>query len=72
MSHRDSYENIEVAEDRTEIDLNKLTGSPIASERIPLNVTRQRRNSMKHMVRQASTVNTQKTPDGTMQLTYWF
>lgn len=70
-SHHDSYENIDAAEN-TEVELNKLPGSPIASERIPLDVTRQRRNSIKNLVRQASSVNTQKTTEGTMQLTYWF
>lgn len=40
------------------------------SERIPLD-TRHRRPSMRHLVRQASTVNTQKA-EGHMKLTYWF
>lgn len=39
-------------------------------ERIPLDA-RLRRPSMRRLVRQASTVNTQKT-EGTMKLTYWF
>lgn len=68
MSHHDSYENIDASEN-AEVELNKLGGSPIASERIPL---RLRRNSMKNLARQGSTVNTQKTTEGTMQLTYWF
>lgn len=40
-------------------------------ERTPLDA-RHRRPSMKRLVRQASTVNTQKTTGGTMKLTYWF
>lgn len=40
-------------------------------ERTPLDA-RQRRPSMRRLVRQASTVNTQKTTEGTMKLTYWF
>lgn len=39
-------------------------------ERMPLDA-RQRRPSMKRLVRQASTVNPQKI-EGTMKLTYWF
>lgn len=70
-SHHDSYEDIDASEN-IEVGLNQMTGSPIASERIPLGATRQRRNSMKFLVRQASSLNTQKTPEGTMQLTYWF
>lgn len=41
------------------------------SERTPLDA-RHRRHSMKFLVRQASTVNTQKTTEGHMKLTYWF
>lgn len=46
------------------------TNADLDPERIPLDA-RQRRPSMKRLVRQASTVNTQKT-EGTMKLTYWF
>lgn len=31
-----------------------------------------RRNSMRHLVRQMSVMDTQKNSDGTMKLTYWF
>lgn len=31
-----------------------------------------KRQSMKHLIRQASVMDTQKTKDGAMQLTYWF
>lgn len=47
------------------------TGSNEDPERIPLD-GRLRRPSMRRLVRQASTVNTQKTTEGTMKLTYWF
>lgn len=40
------------------------------TERLPLDA-RQRRPSMRRLVRQASTVNTQKA-EGAMKLTYWF
>lgn len=42
------------------------------TEKTPLEVARQRRQSMRRLVRQASTVDTQKTSDGNIQLTYWF
>lgn len=63
------------------MELNNLTTTSLlqrrstrSGERMPLdNINiKPRRNSMKNLVRQASTVNTQRTPDGTMQLTYWF
>lgn len=69
-----SYENIDNL--RPEMELHTL-GSKLMepdgtseSERIPLDA-RQRRPSMKRLVRQASTVNTQKA-EGAMKLTYWF
>lgn len=42
------------------------------AERSPLEMARLRRQSMRRLVRQNSTVNTQKSEDGTIQLTYWF
>lgn len=42
-----------------------------STERTPLEIARQRRQSMRRLVRQTSVVDTQKTPDGVMQLTYW-
>lgn len=42
------------------------------TEKTSLEVARQRRQSMRRLVRQGSTVETQKTRDGDMQLTYWF
>ncbi|XP_062547711.1 carcinine transporter isoform X2 [Armigeres subalbatus] len=43
-----------------------------STEKTPLEMARLRRQSMKRLVRQASTMDTQKTADGAMQLTYWF
>lgn len=74
-SHEASYENIDNA--NPELELHALGGMLMESnadldpERVPLDA-RQRRPSMKRLVRQASTVNTQKTNKGTMKLTYWF
>lgn len=45
---------------------------PSSTEKTPLEIARLRRQSMKRLVRQASTMDTQKTADGAMQLTYWF
>lgn len=74
QSQAASYENIDNL--RPEMELHTL-GSTLMepdgtseSERIPLDA-RQRRQSMKRLVRQASTVNTQKA-EGAMKLTYWF
>ena len=76
-SHEASYENIDNIHPE-ELELHTLgsmlmeTHSTDADpERIPLDA-RQRRPSMKRLVRQASTVNTQKSDDGTIKLTYWF
>ncbi|XP_029709294.1 carcinine transporter [Aedes albopictus] len=43
-----------------------------STEKTPLEIARLRRKSMKRLVRQASTMDTQKTAEGAMQLTYWF
>lgn len=43
-----------------------------SAERVPLDITRPRRHSMRRLVRQQSIMDTQKTSDGAMQLTYWF
>lgn len=75
QSHEASYENIDNI--HPELELHTLgsmlmeTGVDEDPERIPLDA-RQRRPSMKRLVRQASTVNTQKTTEGTMKLAYWF
>ena len=63
-----SHEDIE----NDDIELSATDPSLKVNEQTPLDATRHRRQSMRKLVRQASTVNTQKTPDGTMQLTYWF
>lgn len=69
----DSYEDITDALD-SDLELHQLPTSSDRGliERIPLKSTESRRNSMKFLIRQASTVNTQKTTEGIMQLTYWF
>lgn len=76
ISQTSSYENID--ELRGEMELNTLGKTLIAerslgseAEQTPLDA-RHRRQSMRRLVRQASTINTQKTTEGTMQLTYWF
>lgn len=43
-----------------------------ATEHTPLESARLRRQSMRRLMRQASIVDTQKTQEGVMQLTYWF
>lgn len=74
-SKQPSYENIDVLQ--RDMELNTLGSSLMQpdglaeSERTPLDA-RHRRHSMRKLVRQASTVNTQRTTEGTMQLTYWF
>lgn len=77
-SHEASYENIDNI--HPELELHTMGSMLMATsaddqlvhpERIPLDA-RQRRPSMKRLVRQASTVNTQKIDDGTIKLTYWF
>lgn len=76
-SQASSYENID--EMGTELELNMLGKTLVAerslssetAERTPLDA-RHRRQSMKRLMRQASTINPQKTTEGTMQLTYWF
>ncbi|XP_028130359.2 carcinine transporter isoform X1 [Diabrotica virgifera virgifera] len=57
-----SYENLELAQAPT----------TLASEKTPLESTLQPRRSMKKLLRQQSVMDTQKTADGTMQMTYWF
>lgn len=75
LSQDASYENIDNLQPELELHtLGSMLMQPdgvTESERIPLDA-RQRRPSMKQLVRQASTVNTQKTDNGTMKLTYWF
>ncbi|XP_052864161.1 carcinine transporter [Anopheles cruzii] len=75
-----SYENL--SQDPSDPTLELNTGVPVSAgvpatpgsstEKTPLEVARMRRQSMKRLVRQASTMDTQKTRDGAMQLTYWF
>lgn len=73
-----SYENLDgISKNASDIDLelNESMAAGINSEtteKTPLEMARLRRQSMKRLVRQNSTVNTQKSQSGAMQLTYWF
>ena len=49
-----------------------MSGQSTSSERTPLESARIRRQSMKRLTRQASIMDTQKTSDGAIRLTYWF
>ncbi|XP_058449358.1 carcinine transporter isoform X2 [Malaya genurostris] len=78
-SPANSYESLSHNASDTALELN--SGMPInagthdpaaTTEKTPLEIARLRRQSMRRLVRQASTVDTQKTADGTIQLTYWF
>ncbi|XP_037960261.1 carcinine transporter [Teleopsis dalmanni] len=77
-----SYENLDVLASNTASDVElemKATGlsgkrkrpRSIIDERTPLDENRPQRISMKRLVRQMSVMDTQKTHDGTMQLTHW-
>jgi len=60
-------------------DNRRLRQQPRIDERTPLDMTsstsggvgRPHRPSMKRLVRQMSVMDTQRTHDGTMQLTHW-
>ncbi|XP_013114234.1 carcinine transporter [Stomoxys calcitrans] len=78
-----SYENLDVLASNTgsEVELEMKSSSASSSrrsrrpksiidERTPLDVNRSSR-SMKRLVRQMSVMDTQRTHDGTMQLTHW-
>ncbi|XP_074040268.1 carcinine transporter isoform X2 [Leptinotarsa decemlineata] len=54
----DSYEDLEL--------------TPVATEKTPLDAPIQPKLSIRKLVRQQSVMDTQKAPDGTMQMTYWF
>ncbi|XP_037903777.1 carcinine transporter isoform X2 [Hermetia illucens] len=81
-SRQGSYENFDVVLNNgidVTLELNNTppslvhAGSSVEStERTPLDLNRPRRQSMKRLVRQQSVMDTQKTRDGAMQLTYWF
>ncbi|XP_077300548.1 carcinine transporter isoform X2 [Arctopsyche grandis] len=57
-----SYEDL----DQLEMNQTFITDLRSENEEIP------RRNSMRHLVRQMSVMDTQRVTDGTMKLTYWF
>lgn len=70
-SNSGSYENIDdVVRSSSDTKMELLDSN--VTEKTPLELARQRRQSMRRLVRQTSTVDTQKTHDGTIQLTYWF
>lgn len=82
-----SYENLDVLHSNTasdvELEMNASSSSSggrrsmrqrpksIIDERTPLDGSRPSRPSMKRLVRQMSVMDTQRTEDGTMQLTHW-
>lgn len=72
-SSASSYEDLETL-NQSEIELNSgvPTVKPSVTEKTPLEVAKSRRQSMKKLARQASVMDTQKTSNGAMQLTYWF
>lgn len=53
-------------------DLELEQVEELPSEKTPLELPLQPKLSMKKLVRQQSTMDTQKSSDGTMQMTYWF
>ncbi|TMW39736.1 hypothetical protein DOY81_015185, partial [Sarcophaga bullata] len=86
-SQPSSYENLDVLHSNTasdvELEMNASSSTSggrrsmrqrpksIIDERTPLDGSRPSRPSMKRLVRQMSVMDTQKTEDGTMQLTHW-
>lgn len=73
-SRSSSYEDLS-ALNQSEIELQSgvsTVRSPSATEKTPLETAKSRRQSMKKLARQASVMDTQKTSNGAMQLTYWF
>ncbi|XP_037052541.1 carcinine transporter [Bradysia coprophila] len=72
-SHSGSYENIDdIARNSSDAVLELSGVNSNDTEKTPLEIARLRRQSMRRLVRQTSTVDTQKTKDGNIQLTYWF
>lgn len=73
-SRSSSYEDLETL-NQSEIELNSgvpTVRPPTVTEKTPLEIAKSRRQSMKKLARQASVMDTQKTSNGAMQLTYWF
>lgn len=76
-SHSGSYEDLAKTISPTGLEMtagisSSSTCDVEATEETPLEMTRYRRQTMKRIARQASVINTQRTHDGAMQLTYWF
>ena len=71
-SHTGSYESL--AGKNTDLEMNMATPMKMSdsTEKTPLELARLRRKSMKKLKRQPSVMDTQKTRNGGMQLTYWF
>lgn len=74
-----SYENLDENNlNSSAVELNETVQLTAASsscgqaERSGFPVDRKYRQSMKRLVRQSSVINTQRSGDGAMQLTYWF
>ncbi|XP_055634803.1 carcinine transporter [Toxorhynchites rutilus septentrionalis] len=81
LSPSGSYENLSHEPSDTALELNSAipinvdlyeTPTPSETEKTPLEYARIRRQTMRRIARQASTMDTQKTADGAIQLTYWF
>lgn len=70
-SRASSYEDLETLKSEMELNSGVPTAKPSLTEKTPLE-TKSRRQSMKKLARQASVMDTQKTSNGAMQLTYWF
>lgn len=68
-----SYENLDSLIANSSDTMFEMKNNPDSvTEKTPLELARIRRQSMKRLVRQASVMDTQKSSDGAMQLTYWF
>lgn len=76
ISQSGSYDDVTNLNDEMELNtlgktLISARSTSLENERVPVD-GRNRRQSMKRLVRQASSVNTQKTTEGTMQMIYLF
>lgn len=76
ISQSGSYDDVTNLDDEMELNtlgktLVSARSTSLENERVSVDA-RNRRQSMKRLVRQASSVNTQKTTEGTMQMIYLF
>lgn len=67
-----SYEDLDNIVQNTSDTTLELKSNNSENDETQLDIMKRRRQSMKRLVRQSSTVDTQKTGDGSIQLTYWF